>query len=120
MYTSRENKYYTKEEGRDMETFIRKTKDLSLQTSIDVLQNDIERAKVIGVGEESHGETVSWIWRYAIINRLIHSGYKVIVMCEQNDGSLQNHNGNDYKNSTATFRSGNVGAMRMETFFILL
>ena len=95
----------------DMDAFIRKTKDVSLQKSIDYIQYEIERAKVIGIGEESHGETVSWVWRYAIINRLIHLGYKVIVMCEQND----------YKNSMVMFRSGNFGLdRRVKNIFHLL
>lgn len=50
-------------------------------------------ARVIGVGEHAHGDTVLWHWREAILNFLSSRGFKVIVACEQVDAFLENFRG---------------------------
>lgn len=50
-------------------------------------------ARVIGVGEHAHGDTVSWHWREAILNFLSSRGFEVIVACEQADAFLENFRG---------------------------
>lgn len=38
--------------------------------------------RVIGVGEHTHGDLISWRWRLALLRELIDAGYDVEVLCE--------------------------------------
>lgn len=42
-------------------------------------------ADVIGIGEDYHGDTVSWGWRMAIVKGLLDKGFRVDVLCENFD-----------------------------------
>ena len=47
--------------------------------------NVLDGADVIGVGEDAHGDTVSWPWRMAIVGRLLDEGFNLDILCENMD-----------------------------------
>lgn len=57
------------------------------------LERRLVEADVIGIGEHAHGDTVSWGWRLAIVEKLLEMGYAVTIACENTDFYLQNSSG---------------------------
>ena len=93
----------------DMDGFVKKYITRKIHKAIQDIQNELLHADIIGIGEYKHSDTISWVWRFAIVQFLVQQGYTLHIFCENSDAMLQNgHNGQNGQNRNLSQLNGNA------------